>query len=358
MIFLKVKNFVLIAVAALFVTACAEEPSESSRDNELMLLNSTQKVYYPNATPLGGYTDGSLWLISHKQVGTGDTPQVGNYVAFEYTGRLLPISRYRIFQTTIADTAKKVNNFSYETHFAPMFTCDSTTLQVSLFEALKGMRVGDTVTVMSASWLAYGASTASNVNGETSLPANTPLIFTIVLKELTADPKKREADMVQHYVDSVNTLRPGTFVQAVDSLGDPYVGFFINYTDTVPLDSGKYYASEGDTISIRFEEHYLQDNFLYSTNIDSVAKLYKWSSISADTSYYFIFSENLSTLTLDVKAINIAVSQVAPGSWVEFVFTSDYAYGKAGSSSSTVRPVYAYTPMRFRVYVAKIGHYE
>jgi FKBP-type peptidyl-prolyl cis-trans isomerase len=317
------------------------------------LIKSTQKYYfpqskYPDVKPLNA--DSSLWLISHAQVGSGNTPQEGNYVAFEYTGRKLPtVGSYgRVFRTTDAALARQLNKFAYNTHFAPVFRCDTpTVLQPALIEALKGMHVGDTVEVMSASWLAYGASRVTAVNGEEDLPANSPIIFTVALKEIAPDPKQRELDMVKSYVSS----RPD-FVPAKDSLGNELPGFYISYADTVPLDTAHHYAATGDSVFVKYAGYYLQDGFLLDTDIDSVAKS-GWQMVTNDTTYYdYIFSataENIST----ISAFHYALLRVAPGSWLEFVFTSDYGYGAVGNSGTTTRMVYPYTPLRFKIYVAK-----
>ncbi len=347
MYFMKIKGYLLCAVTLLLLVGCAEEPSESARDNELLLVSSTAELYFPNATPMQGYDDGSLWVISHAQVGTGSKPMPGSYVAFDYTGKLLPISQSKIFQTTSLWRDSLLGTFSTAKHYAPYFLLDTASMPASLLAMLQQMSVGDTAKVLSASWLASGTTGPA-------VPANTPVIFTLILREVVSDPRQRELDMVQRYVDSVNTLTPGRFVQGRDYENSLLPGFYISYTDTVPLADSAHYAEDLDDISVKYEGHYLQDNFLLDTNIDSVAKAYGWSITTTDSTYFtYVFSEDASS-TAVIKAFQYAVRHVAPGSWVEVVFTSNYGYGKTGSSQVTSRPVYAYTPLRYRIYVAKI----
>ena len=346
------KGLAIIAVATLLL-GCAKEPSESWQNNELLLLNAVQKEFFPFATPLEGYEDGSLWLISHSRSDRSER-EPNDYVAFDYTGERLPTVGGQIFQTTDSTKARLLGAFAKTTRFAPIFMHDTATMQKALHKALRVMRVGDTVKVMAASWLAYGASGCDRLNGEVNLPANTPLIFTVILREVVPDPKAWELEMVQHYVDSVNALRPETFVLAKDSAGNALTGFYISYTDTVPLDTIPY-AKSGDEVGIMYEGRYLQDNFLLDTNIDSVAVNFGWTPTNPDSSHFtYTFTEDASNAYV-IKAMHHAVRKVAQGSWVEVVFTSDYGYGKEGNFTTALRPVYAYTPLRFRIYVAKIS---
>ncbi len=350
MIFSKFKYLAVFFAASLLISGCAQEPSESSRDAELRLLNSTKETFFPNATPLGGYTDGSLWLISQvPRTGFGDTPKNGDYVAFEYTGRVLPISGSYVFQTTDSTLSRQLGTFKYDTHFAPVFMKDtSSTSNQALYEALKIMRVGDTDTIMSASWLAFPNGT-SGVNGNLgSLAANTPIIFTVTLKEIAPDPKKRELDMVKNFVEN----HPD-FVPAKDSLGNELTGFYISYADTVPLDTAHHYAITGDSVFVKYAGYYLQDNFLLDANIDSVAKKHNRSITTTDSTYFdYVYTADASNTNV-IKAFHYAVHRVAPGSWVEFVFTSDYGYGAEVNSRNSTRMIYPYTPLRYRIYVAK-----
>jgi FKBP-type peptidyl-prolyl cis-trans isomerase len=359
----KFKGFAA-ALALLLLAGCAEEPSESWQDNELMLLNAVQKMDFPGATQFPGYTDGSLWLISHAKVGSGATPNDGDYVAFDYTGRLLPSMGERVFQTTDSTMARRLGTFAYTTHFAPIFMQYTTTMQSALQIALREMHVGDTVEVLSASWLAFGANGSSSWSGEVSLPANTPITFRVILREIAPKPEARDSAIVQHYVDSINELRSETFVQAKDSAGNLLKGFYISYVDTVPLDtairldSAARYAASGDRVSVKYAGYYLQDNFLLDTNIDSVATKHSWVISTTDSTFFtYDFTKDASNENV-IKAMHIALHNVAPGSWVEAVFTSDYGYGSVGNPQVTLSPIYPYTPLRFRIFVAKITKKE
>ena len=349
----KFRKIAAAAALILLAGSCAKEPSESWQDNELRIIKATQQYYHPNAKPIE--PDGSLWLISHTHAGSSAASAVGGYVAIDYTGRTLPISGGYVFRTTDSTTARRLGTFATTTHFAPIFTLDTTSLQHALFEAYRRLHVGDTIEIMSASWHAFGSEGSASWSGEGSLPANTPIIFRIILREIAPNPKARELEMVENYVAS----RP-EFVKAKNHEGEELEGFYISRVDTVPLDtalrldSAAHYATNEDRVSVKYAGYYLQDNFLLDTNIDSVATKRGWSITTTDSTFFtYDFTADASNTEV-IKAMHLALLNVAPGSWVEAVFTSDYAYGSEGDMRTTLRPVYHYTPLRFRIYVGKI----
>ena len=353
MVSYKFKGFTVAISLILLISGCAKEPSESWQDNELRLIKATQRIYYPNAAPLNA--DSSLWLISHAHVGSSATSVVGSYVAIDYTGWLLPNLGEYIFRTTDSTTARRLGTFAKTTHFTPIFTLDTTTIQNALFEAYRLLGVGDTIEIMSASWHAFGSEGSASWSGEVSLPANTPIIFRIILREIAPDPKARELAMVENYVAS----RP-EFVKAKNHEGEELEGFYISCVDTVPLDtairldSTAHYATNEDRVGVKYEGYYLHDNFLLDTNIDSVATKHSRSITTTDSTFFtYDFTADASNTDV-IKAMHIALLNVAPGSWVEVVFTSNYGYGKEGNFATLLRPVYPYTPLRFRIYVAEI----
>ena len=354
--YLNCRNLVLPFAVMLLLSSCAKNPSESQQDNELRILNATQQVYFPNAVPMNG--DGSLWLISHSRTGTGDRVDSGNHVAIDYTGRVLPGMGGQIFQTTDANTARQLGTFARNAHFAPIFT-PTEPMQVALHTALSEMRVGDTVKMMSASWLAFGAQSFERWHGEVSLPANTPIVFEVVLHEIAPNPSERELNIVKNYVDSVNELHPAFFVQAQDHEGNPLPGFYISYANTVPLHDTASYAVEGSRMEVKYAGFYVQTGFLLDSNIDSITQR-GWGMAPASTNDFTFTFTSTGESSEAINAMSLALRNVAPGSWVEAVFTSDYGYGANGylraatNQRITDRPIHPYTPLRFKIFF--VGH--
>lgn len=354
------KYFALAATAALalLTSRCAKNPSESWQDTELQLIKSTVRVHFPNATPIN--EDSSLWTLEHRKNASGneETPQEGAYVEFGYEGRLLPISQSVVYQTSDSLSAHRLGTFSAETHYAPIFAYyHKDYLQEALHEALTQMSVGDTLTVLSASWHAFGSS------GTTGVAANTPVIFKVTLNEIVENAESaaaRELRMVEKYVNDYNTAADANnaakFVPAKDTTGAELSGIYVCYLDTVQRNDSVLCAKTGDVLNLKYAGYYLRDGFLLDSNIGKVAYKAGWSvDTTTTTSTYYsgvyyshTFSKALLSST-SIKSFDAALLNIAAGSKVKVVFTSEYGYGDTGATSSASRPIYPYTPLRFYI---------
>ncbi|MDR1021970.1 MAG: FKBP-type peptidyl-prolyl cis-trans isomerase [Prevotellaceae bacterium] len=345
----------LVVMAALTFVRCAKEPSESEQKNELQLIKSTVKVHFPNAQPIE-FNDSSMWLISHHENTSGHIakPQDESYVEFSYHGQLLPVSRSVVYQTTDSLKAHLLGAFAATTHYAPMFSYyHKDYMQVALHRALGMMSVGDSLTVLSASWHAFGSA------GTTGVSANTPVIFTVKLSEIVANADSalaRERRMVEKYVNDYNSNSSNSakFVPAVDSTGTEQAGIYVCYVDTVPRNDTVLCAQTGETLSLKYSGYYLRDGFLLDSNIGKDATGAGWSvdTTSTTSTYQTYYSHTFSKAPLSstsIKAFDVALLNVAVGSKVEVVFTSEYGYGAAGTTTNASRPIYPYTPLRFYI---------
>ena len=350
------KFFVLAAMAALVLLAsrCAKTPSDSWQDTELQLIKSTIKVHFPTARPIK--EDSSLWVLSHAKNASGSskTPQEEGYVEFGYHGQQLPISRSVVYQTTDSLEARRLGAFAATTHYAPIFAYyHKDYMQVALHDALAQMSEGDSLTVLSASWHAFGSS------GTTGVAANTPVIFTITLREIVANADSaamRELRMVKSYVEAYNDTTGGAkFVPAKDTTGAPLTGVYVCYLDTVQRNDTTLCAETNDVLNLKYTGYFLRDGFLLDSNIGKDVYKAGWSVDTTSTTstyqtyYSHTFSKALQSTT-SIKAFDVALLNIAAGSKVEVVFTGlDYGYGAAGSTTSTTRPIYPYTPLRFYI---------
>jgi FKBP-type peptidyl-prolyl cis-trans isomerase 2 len=347
------KDFVCAATAALVLLAssCAENVSESWQDDELQLIQSTIKVYHSDATPLK--EDGSLWILRHGAAGSSVKPIEEGYVEFGYYGELLPISKSSVYQVTDSLDARRLGTFAATTHYAPMFFYyHKDYMQTALYEALGQVSEGDTITVLSASWHAFGSQ------GTTGVPANTPVIFTVILNEVVADTtaaSARERGWLEDYVAAYNSSHAAQFVPAVDSTGEVLEDIYVCYLDTVPWnDSTQQYAKTGDVLNLKYSGYYLRDGFLLDSNIGKDVYAAGWSvdTTSSTSTYQTYYSHTFSKAllsTTSIKAFDVALLNITEGSKVEVVFTSAYGYGVAGTTASDARPIYPYTPLRFYI---------
>lgn len=345
-----------MAALALLAPRCAEDPSDSWQDTELQLIKSTIRVHYPNAEPIE--PDSSLWIIRHAKA-SGDgakSPQDDGYVEFEYHGELLPISQRVVYQTTDSLEARRLGTFTSDKHYAPIFTLYSKDYtQAALYKALGQMHEGDTLTVLSASWHAFSST------GATGVAANTPVIFTVTLKEALANADSaaaRELRWVNDYVNTFNgrNANAAQFVPATDTAGTVQAGIYVRYIDTVQRNDTTLCAKTGDVLNVKYSGYYLRDGFLLDSNNGEDAGKAGWSvDTTTSTSTYYptayyahTFSKALLSTT-SIKSFDIALLNIAEGSVVEVVFTSDYGYGATGTTTNASRPIYPYTPLRFKI---------
>jgi FKBP-type peptidyl-prolyl cis-trans isomerase 2 len=281
-------------------------------------------------------------------------------VEFGYKGELLPISRGVIYQTTDSLVARQLGTFAATVHYAPIFAYyHKDYMQEALYRALSEISVGDTIQVLSASWHAFGSS------GATGVAANTPVIFTLTLNEVVANADsaaKRELRMVENYVHTYNdtsTVTAAKFVSAVDSTGTTLPGIYVCYVDTVQRSDTTPRATTGKVLNLKYTGYYLRDGFLLDSNIGLDVYKAGWSvdTTTTTSTYQTYYSHTFSRAllsTTSIRAFDAALLNVAAGSRVEVVFTSDYGYGATGTTTNASRPIYPYTPLRFYIWFASI----
>jgi hypothetical protein len=112
----------MLAMVVFTFSRCAKESSESVQNDELQLIKSTVRVYFPSAQPIEN--DSSMWLIARHPNTSGHsaTPQEESYVEFGYHGKLLPALRSVVYQTTDSLDARRLGTFAATTHYAPIFS--------------------------------------------------------------------------------------------------------------------------------------------------------------------------------------------------------------------------------------------
>jgi hypothetical protein len=348
-----------LAMAVFTFSRCAKDPSESGQDNELQLIKSTVRIYFPTAEPIED--DSSMWVIAHRRnvAGHSATPQEENYVEFGYRGELLPALRSAVYQITDSLDARRLGTFAATTHYAPIFSYyHKDYMQKALHTALGKMSKDDSITLLSASWHAFGSA------GSTGVPASTPVIFTVTLNEIVASADSaagREQRMVEEYVSRYNSGSGSAakFVPATDSTGAPLSGIYVCYLDTVPQSDTTPRAKAGEALNLKYSGYYLRDGFLLDSNIGKDAYKAGWSvdTTSTTSTYQTYYSHTFSKAllsTTSIKAFDAALLNVAVGSKVEVVFTSDYGYGASGTATNASRPIYPYTPLRFYIWFASV----
>jgi FKBP-type peptidyl-prolyl cis-trans isomerase len=139
--------------------ACNQDPSvEEKRASELDELETFVAANYPDAIK----TESNLFIV-WREHGTGPAVKSGNYVNVRYTGKFL--------DGTIFDSSD-----SHGTTF--QFTVGAGSVIAAWDEALQLCNVGDKITILAPSTIAYG------IYGSGLIPGYTSLLFDIDIIEV------------------------------------------------------------------------------------------------------------------------------------------------------------------------------
>jgi len=131
-------------------SACEKDPTpEERRAEELAILEAFIAENYPNATK----TESGLYILWNT-TGAGDEIDAGDYVSVQYVGKFL--------EGGIFD-ASDYHDGIFE------FTVGAGQVIPAWDEALALCRVGDKITIVAPSTLAYGNTGSGTIPGYTSL---------------------------------------------------------------------------------------------------------------------------------------------------------------------------------------------
>jgi len=274
-----------------------------------------------------------LYFIEN-QVGTGITPEVGDYIIYSYVEKTL---EGYVFRSCIQDTAELWDFYSVTTHYVPAFILNQTpkTYQfpIGLPEAFSYMKEGGKATVIFQSNLAYGKSGLSSAtNSNVSIGSYTTIIADIELIKVIKDPEVYEQGLIQ---DSVDQYHPG-FEPTTDGI------YFIN----LKTGTGSSVADDS-TVYVKYTGMYL-DGFVFDSNVDSVIDA-RGLSTPSDTSLSFVVGSSATV----IKGFNYAVKLMQENGKAKVIIPSINAYGVYGSSN-----IPPYTPLIFEIELEKVDKKE
>ncbi|GHU95820.1 hypothetical protein FACS1894156_6020 [Bacteroidia bacterium] len=330
--------FLGVIAAAMLAASCAKQPKDiSSAEWEQEVIAAYLSENNHDASTLTQLEGGGYVLLHNTEKRTGTaSPQTSDYVKFDAVVKTLKGAK---LQVTKKWDAQLLGTFANSTHYLP--TYDSLpSLLLGVQRALSQMQEGDSMIVLLPSSLAYGTSGSSSISGYT------PLIFEIMLRQIITDPRKAEANDVADFLTAHTE-----FVPLLDSIGEPLAGIYIHYVDTVAVIADSITYPVKDTkMGLKYAGFFL-DDFLLDTNIEDTAANHKLNLYDSNGAKQSKYSSNFEHTygygaTNSIGAFDAALRRVTQGSTVEFVFTSEWGYGKIGTTT-TVQP---YTPLHFRVY--------
>lgn len=330
----------------LIIASCAKDPKNSTEEWEEQQMKSYIKINYPQL--MNGESeipasvervDGGGYILEHKKSNNGGgKPLDEQFVLYDYEARYVNNS---IFLTNDSIQDRYLKTFSYKTHYVPYYEQMNSYMAKGIYEVMKNLEEGDTVTFIVPSWQLSGYTIGQ------SRTITAPLIFTIQLREVVPDPAAREKEMVQAILDA----DPG-FTTLYDSTGTALENIYVKYIDTVAYSDTTPYPKVGDIAFVKYAGYFL-DSFLLDTNIDSIGAKFNWDvsrdSIFRDT-IYFEYAYGGSKV---ITAFSVMLNNLAKGGVIDVIFTSDWGYMQYGSGS-----VYPYTPLRYTIYFKDLKREE
>ncbi|MBS9524350.1 FKBP-type peptidyl-prolyl cis-trans isomerase [Litoribacter alkaliphilus] len=179
------KSFLAIIGSALLFAACIndEESLQNIRDRDITSIEQ-----YMQETPIAGVKtekDGGtgIVMIWHNEVENGRSPQQGDSVYVNYTGRFLD---GRVFDTSV-DSVAQEHGITRQAPFVPWGYVFGFGQVIEGFDfAVFNMKVGETVTTLIPSIYAYGAGGSR----DGSIQPHTPLRFDIELVSIPDAPEE------------------------------------------------------------------------------------------------------------------------------------------------------------------------
>ena len=333
-------------VCILLVTSCAKTESENYNAQVEASFKAWMEIYAPEAVlqPSG------IYIIKSSNPATSDqTPQDGQWVRLNYTGRLI---NGEIYATRYKDTAQLLGIYSRFAHYVPeYFELQKNSIYVpeGAYYALKEMKPGEQWRVFIPPKLAeYGTFLTSFPTGfgNTSIYSGAPLIMDLSIAEIIPDPTEYEENEVETFardqwgLNSSNTIEPFLFYERIDSVpGSGRIG-------------------EDSTIYFYYAISFL-DGFIFDTNIkqvaienDIVVDATDEDGNSNEDKYEPL--EYVPSSGEMISAVEKAITErMHYNDSARLVFTSEFGYGEYGNSSgSTV--IQPYNPLIF--YIKILAH--
>ncbi len=153
----NIKYIFLLLISAIFITSCKSDAEKKSKD-ELNKLETFIQENYPDATK----TSSGLYIVWNEH-GTGKAVVTGNYINVTYVGKFLDGG---IFD------ASANHNGTFQ------FYVGQGNVIRAWDQAVQQCKIGDKITLITPSSMAYGSM------GNGTIPPYTSLVFDIDILEI------------------------------------------------------------------------------------------------------------------------------------------------------------------------------
>lgn len=332
--------FVATISLCLALASCAKEDSASVNEDTQRYFDAWMSVNHPDLKATG-----NGFYILDDQVGTGDPwdKDSSNFAFVSYTQYALDGT---ISSTSDEKVAQQLGTYNKSYYYGPVvWTIAENAIYEGIQEAVEGMRVGGTRTVIIPSWLlTYDRySNASDYLKHSSDVSSG--IFTIHLYDQANDIYKWQADSLDRYskkylggIDSTYISTDSTFKFGFyyKTLREPVS------TETMPTDTTVYINYIGRLLNGQVFDTNIADTAKYY-NIYSSSTTYKPKSITWGSTYSSLtMGDSESSL---ITGFSCALYKMRPMEKAVTVFYSALGYSYSGSGSM----IPAYAPLRFDI---------
>lgn len=324
--------------AAIALTAgCAKETATYENDDTKIYLEAWLGVNHPEAVPTGL----GVYIIE-DQPGSGEAVTDEDYYYFiDYIATDL---EGNISSTSEEKVAQQVGSYTKGNYYGPAVVLNSYwTTQPGVIEAIKGMRVGGTRTVVVPGWLNSTLTSKEDYTKAEEFYKNKSgenAIYTLTLTDKTKDIHKWEVDSLERYtvrrMNDVDSTFYGYYYQQLKAPTD---------TTTLPRDTTFYINYIGR----------LLNGQVFDTTVEDTAKFYGiYSSSKTYEPQMVTLSENYTDITLGsdssdgsttISGFSYCLSKLKAYEKGVCAFYSALGYGYNGSGS--VIPKFA--PLTFEI---------
>ena len=336
----KIYKSIVFVFAAAAVMGCAKIVSESTNQANKRFLKAWMSINHPGIEPSGL----GIYILEDNS-GDGITVEKDGYAIVEFTETTLDgdITSY-----SNMEVAKQMGQYDSTAYYGPrVWLTANETIQAGLQNALLGMKVGGSRTVVIPSWLmtySHYSSAAKYLEKESEY-SNT--IYSYKVLDFTKDIDSWQISRMKDYMDRN--------LGGTDTFEEDTTGFF--YKSLVPK-TGKEKSFPSDTTIYINYTGKLLNGLVFDTNIEKVAwdhglhdeaKTYepvkiswgeKYTDLTMGTSNSSVISGFAMTLW-NMKNMN------EEGKYDKSIgiFYSLLGYGYSGSGSS----IPSYAPLVFEI---------
>lgn len=337
----------IFALAAVITLAsCAKQETESANDIQQksfeawMEANVTDAIRYDNGIYI-------KWLTQND---AGQTPEYGNWLMLNYTGKTLVGGD--VYNTRYAEVARNEGTFTLRTNYVPQFInfYDQNGLTFGENFALTKMKTGEKVIVYMPSKYGYNGLAKSFTNGYgghySLTAAMIPLQVELELVSIFKDASERDKKLCKDYAASVgmgedDEIKSGLYAKILTQTS-------AHEDSIVGSDATAYIFLTTDVIQ---EE----GTFLVDTNIPAVAQA-AWKDYTPYGARSIVPKFSSSEYIAAFKE-TFALLDITWESSFRMVMTSEYAYSSTGNTGGDLKEPYGvvqpFTPLVIDVYVQK-----